>query len=62
MDTAAIARAWTAARETVLTVLRAKATAPLEPMTLAPEALAAIDAYNVQRAAITSLSAAAVGP
>jgi wobble nucleotide-excising tRNase len=56
VDTAAIARAWAAARDAVLTILRAKATAPLEPMALAPESIAAIDAYNVQRTAITSLS------
>jgi len=58
VDTAAIARALAAARDAVLTTLRAKATAPLESMTLAPETIAAIDAYNVHRHAIASLSAA----
>ncbi|HEX4182428.1 MAG TPA: hypothetical protein VHY34_04155, partial [Caulobacteraceae bacterium] len=56
VDTAAIARAWAAAREAVLTILRAKATAPLEPMALAPEVIAAIDTYNVQRTTIVGLS------
>ena len=58
VDTAAIARAWTAAREAVLMILRVKATAPLEPLALAPETIAAIDAYDVHRVAIAGLSAA----
>jgi wobble nucleotide-excising tRNase len=58
VDTAAIARAWTAARDAVLIVLRAKAAAPLEAAALSPETLAAIDAYNIHRAAITDLSTA----
>jgi wobble nucleotide-excising tRNase len=58
VDTAAIARVWAAARDAVLTVLRAKAAAPLEQMALSPEAIAAIDAYNVRRTEISDLSAA----
>jgi hypothetical protein len=58
VDTAAIARAWGAAREAVLTALRAKAAAPLEVSTLSAEARALILAYDVQREAIETLSAA----
>lgn len=57
-DTAGIALAWAAARDAVLTILRAKARAPLEPIKLDPETLAAIDAYDVRRAAIAHLSTA----
>ena len=58
VDTAAIARAWGAAREAVLTVLRAKAAAPLEAGALPPNAVAAIAAYEAHRTAIANLSAA----
>ena len=58
VDTAAVARAWAAARDAVLTILRAKATAPLEAMTLDSETIAAIDAYDSDRTAIADLSAA----
>ena len=37
IDTAAVVRRWNAARESVLKQLRAKAAAPLEPITIAPE-------------------------
>lgn len=57
-DTAAIVRAWGAARDAVLTILRAKAAAPLEAMELPPECLAAIAAYDAHRAVIADLSAA----
>jgi wobble nucleotide-excising tRNase len=57
-DTVAIARSWAAAREAVLTILRAKAAAPLQSMTLPPEALTAIAAYDVHRSAVAGLSAA----
>ena len=57
LDTAAILRAWTAARESVFTVLRAKASAPLEAMTLSPETLALSEAYDAQRTLIETLSA-----
>lgn len=56
VNTAAIARVWTEAREAVLTTLRAKAIAPLEHMALSAEAVAAIDAYNAQRTEIAGLS------
>jgi wobble nucleotide-excising tRNase len=49
VDTAAIARAWGAAREAVLTALRAKAAAPLEVSVLSAETRALIDAYEAQR-------------
>lgn len=58
VDTAAVLRAWTAARDSVLTVLRAKASAPLEARALSPETLALIDAYDVRRGEIAALSAA----
>lgn len=56
MDTAAIVRAWGAARDAVLTILRAKAAAPLDAMELPLECLATIDAYDVHRATIADLS------
>ncbi len=58
VDTAAIVRAWGAARDAVLTVLRVKAAAPLEPTELSPECLAAIAAHDAHRATIGNLSAA----
>ncbi len=58
VDTAAIARAWGAAREAVLTVLRAKAAAPLEGGALPPNAITAIATYEAHRTAIANLSAA----
>ncbi|WP_315765650.1 AAA family ATPase [Bradyrhizobium sp. SZCCHNS2005] len=56
VDTAAIARAWMAARDAVLTTLRAKVASPLEPMTLPDAAITALDTYEQQRVAITALS------
>ncbi len=61
VDTAAIVRAWSAARDAVLAVLRAKAGAPLEPMELSAECLASIAAYDEQRTTIGDLSAALLG-
>lgn len=58
VDTAAFARTWAAAREAVLTILRAKAAAPLETMALSPETLATIAAYDTHRATIANLSTA----
>lgn len=58
VDTAAIARDWAAARDAVLTILRAKATAPLEAMIVAPETIAAVEAYDAHRVAIAGLSTA----
>lgn len=57
VDTAAILRNWTAAREAVLTVLRAKAAAPLEAMTLPPEAIAAVETFARDAQAIAEVSA-----
>ncbi len=57
VDTAAVARAWSAAREAVLTILRAKAAAPLDGVALTAEARAAIAAYDLCRNSIADLSA-----
>ncbi|CAA7623742.1 conserved hypothetical protein [Candidatus Terasakiella magnetica] len=58
IDTAAIARAWIAARDAVLAVLRAKVAAPLEAMELSLETIALIEAYEGYRTAIDNLSTA----
>ena len=57
VDTAAILRNWTAARDAVLTVLRAKAAAPLEAMTLPPEAIAAVETFARDARSIADVSA-----
>lgn len=46
VDTAAILGNWTAARDAVLNILRAKAATPLEAMTLPPEVIDAVEAYE----------------
>ena len=56
VDTAAISREWTAARDAVLEQLRAKAASPLEPMALSPDALEAIGVYRARLAEIAVLS------
>lgn len=56
IDTAAILRAWTSARDGVLTVLRAKAAAPLDEMNLPQDVLAMVAAYDNDRAAIGAVS------
>ena len=58
VDTAAISRAWGAAREAVLTALRVKAAAPLEVSTLPQETRELISTYDTHRTAIVRLSAA----
>lgn len=58
VDTIAILRTWSEAREAVLAILRAKAAAPLEAVALSPDTLSAIAAYEVCRAAIADLSQA----
>jgi wobble nucleotide-excising tRNase len=58
VDTAAIARTWSAAREAVLTTLRAKATTPLEAVALAPETISAVNSHQVNVTAIANLSVA----
>lgn len=61
VDTSAIVRAWSTARDKVLTILRAKAALPLEAMELSLECLAAITAYDIRRARIADLSASLLG-
>jgi wobble nucleotide-excising tRNase len=56
VDTAAILRAWAAAREAVLGTLRTKAAAPLDRMELHGETVALIDAYDAERAAVRAVS------
>lgn len=58
LDTAAILRNWIAARDAVLTVLRAKAAAPLEDLGLPPETVAAVGLYEQDARDIAALSAA----
>lgn len=58
IDTAAVARAWKAARETVLAALRAKQGAPLDRATLPTATIAAISGYEDARAAIGQISGA----
>jgi wobble nucleotide-excising tRNase len=57
VETAAIIRSWTAARNAVLTILRSKAAAPLEFMTLPGEAIAAVDELARHRTLVAELSA-----
>lgn len=57
VDTAAVVRAWIAARDAVLSILRAKAAAPFEASALSAEAIAAVEAYDLQRTAVSELSA-----
>jgi len=56
VDTAAIMRAWIAARDAVLSVLREKAAAPFEKLALSADAIAAVRAYERQRSVIAALS------
>lgn len=56
IDTAAVARQWNAARESVLEQLRAKAAGPLEPMALTLETRQAIHDYRARIAEIAALS------
>jgi len=56
IDTAAIARDWNAAKEAVLTQLRAKAAAPLEQMALSPQTRQAIQTYRVRITEVAELS------
>ena len=61
IDTAAIARAWKAARDAVLAVLLAKQAAPLDPASLSAPTHAAIATYDESRAAIATLSNVLLG-
>ena len=56
VDTAAISREWTVAREAVVVQLRAKEASPLEQMALTAEALKANRVYRVRIAEIAALS------
>ncbi|RWM94054.1 MAG: hypothetical protein EOR86_17870 [Mesorhizobium sp.] len=56
IDTAAVARQWNAARESVLEQLRAKARAPLETMQLTQETRQAILDYRARIAEVAALS------
>ena len=61
IDTAAIARNWNAARDSVLAQIRAKAGAPLEPMTLTPETRRAILLYRASITEVEALSRRLIG-
>jgi wobble nucleotide-excising tRNase len=61
LDTASILRNWTAARDKVLALLRAKVVAPLEAMTLPPEAVAAIEVFERDVLAIETVSTTLTG-
>jgi wobble nucleotide-excising tRNase len=61
IDTAQVADVWRGAREAVFAVLRVKKAAPLEAMSLPPEAVAAVDAYHHEREAIHQTSGRLVG-
>ena len=56
VDTAAVVRAWTAARESVLEILRAKAASPLEPLQLPDTAFDAVAAFDEQRRSVAEAS------
>lgn len=56
VDTAVILQSWVAARDAVLVVLSAKASAPLDRMELSPETLTALHAYDVCRSDVAALS------
>lgn len=56
VDTAAISRDWTAAREAALQALRDKAASPLEPTVLSPAAVGAVQTYRGRIEEVTRLS------
>jgi wobble nucleotide-excising tRNase len=58
LDTAAVARAWKAAREAVLATLRTKENAPLDDISLSPEAREALDRFEAARQEVETASAA----
>jgi wobble nucleotide-excising tRNase len=61
IDTAAVARKWNAARESVFEQLRAKAASPLEAMALTHETRQSIQDYRACIAEVTALSERFVG-
>ena len=56
VDTAAVVRTWTAARESVLEILRAKAASPLERLQLPDQAVEAVAAFDEQRRSVAETS------
>lgn len=56
LDTAAIMRSWTAARDAVLAVLRTKAAAPLEATALPPETLSAVAVFAREALVVATVS------
>jgi wobble nucleotide-excising tRNase len=56
VDTAAILRNWTAARDAVLGILRAKVAGPLEAIDLPPQAIAAVETFTHNALTILDLS------
>lgn len=56
IDTAAIARDWRAAREAILSALRAKQSAPLDRLAISTEGQRALVAYETHRQAIVVLN------
>lgn len=56
IDTAAVARDWRAARESVVRQLTEKQAAPLERMQLTDETRTLVAAYDIQRAAIAAMN------
>lgn len=56
LDTAETARNWKAARDLVQEALASKQAAPLDPIVLGAEAVAAIDAYHDRRAEVAAIS------
>lgn len=56
IDTAAVVRAWTAARQNVLEILRAKAASPLEPLILPDQAAEAVAAFEAKRKSVAEAS------
>jgi wobble nucleotide-excising tRNase len=57
LDTAAIARAWKAALEPIVAVLRAKQASPLDRLSIPADVLAALAAYRQLRETVTALNA-----
>ena len=56
IDTAEVARVWKAARESILEVLRAKLTSPLDRIMLSTDLLQVVNAYEIQKKKIDYVS------
>ncbi|RXT54875.1 hypothetical protein B6S44_14845 [Bosea sp. Tri-44] len=61
LDTAAIARAWRAARDAVLQLLARKQGAPLDPLVLPPDVTLALETYERERQAFNASVEATMG-